>query len=294
MRRQRVAFQAIGTAWVIETRSELSTAAWQRLEAAIHARIEQFDMAYSRFRSDSLVSQMATHQGNFKVPDDAHQLLKFYEDLYKVTEGSVTPLIGQVVSDAGYDAQYSLQTKPLRQPPHWEEVLSYTKTSITLTQPALLDFGAAGKGYLVDIVGRLLRDAGLKNYTINAGGDMQHKTNTDDVLIVGLENPYDTSEVLGTVTLKNQSLCASAGSRRKWGDYHHIIDPNSLQSPLEIAAVWVIASDTMSADGLATALFFTKPTMLQKHFQFAYALLRRDMSLERSRNFPLHAFEAVQ
>ena len=40
-----------------------------------------------------------------------------------------------------------------------------------MKQAAMLDFGAAGKGYLVDIVGQVLENHGIKNYVIDAGGD---------------------------------------------------------------------------------------------------------------------------
>jgi thiamine biosynthesis lipoprotein len=288
----RTAFGAIGTHWDIQVSESETDGAWAELLGTIRGRIDEFDAAYSRFRGDSLVSRMSQRAGTYELPEDGYGLLRFYEQLYRVTGGKVTPLIGQVVSDAGYDAAYSFQSKPLQTPPAWDDVISYDELSITLKQSALLDFGAAGKGYLVDIVSEIIAEAGVRSYAINAGGDILHRSGEGQTLKVGLENPLDAEEAIGTVQLANESLCASAGSKRKWGGYHHIIDPTTLRSTDEILATWVIAGDTMTADGLATALFFMKPEELAQQFTFSYAVLHQDMSMQYDKKLPINLFEA--
>jgi thiamine biosynthesis lipoprotein len=287
-------FEAIGTRWDIQVNDMLTNTTWLEVMGVIDARITAFDHNYSRFLPDSLVTQMAQTAGTYELPADGFALLSYYDQLYQLTNGAVTPLIGQTMADAGYDAAYTLITKKtLSRPPKWESVLSYDRHHITLSRPALLDFGAAGKGYLVDIVGGIFDEAGLQNYVINAGGDILQRSQTMETLEVGLENPFDTSEAIGVAKLVNQSLCASAGSKRAWGDYHHIIDPVALVSPDQIVATWVLADDTMTADGLATALFFTEAKRLAEQFSFSYALLDKAGQLSYSSEFPLTLFEAV-
>ncbi len=285
-------FEAIGTHWQVTSPVELPAVTKDSLQRAVSTRIEQFDQAYSRFREDSLVSRMAVKPGTYELPADGYTMLSFYKQLYDATDGQVTPLIGNVLSDAGYDASYSLKSRQLSHPPAWQDVLSFTKYNITLKRPAILDFGAAGKGYLVDIVGGILMEAGLHEYVVNAGGDILYTTNTEKYLTVGLENPWDVTEAVGQAEIRNQSICASAGSRRKWGRYHHIISPSSLESPRDILATWVIAPSAMVADGLATALFFSKAASLRNQFDFSYAVLGSDMSLEHARDFPVSMYQA--
>ena len=289
---RRAVFEAIGTRWDIRADDPIDDTAWQRLSEKIRRRIEAFDKAYSRFRPDSLVTKMSRRAGRYELPADGYKLLSFYERLYKSTDGKITPLIGQTITDAGYDAKYSFQTSELHTPPKWEDVITYDQQEIYIKKPALLDFSAAGKGYIVDIVGELLRSAGLHSFIINAGGDLLHCSVDGEPISVGLENPSDTLEAIGIAKLSNQSLCASSGSKRKWGTYHHIIDPDSLQSPIEIISTWVVADDTMMADGIATALFFTNPEVLRKHFNFSYAILYKDMTLLQSKDFPATVFKA--
>jgi len=294
MSTRRYSFEAIGTHWDIQINQALSDKAWTNLQEKIQQRIEVFDATYSRFRADSLVSQLAKEAGRYDLPTDGFRMLKLYKQLYDITDGHVTPLIGQVIADTGYDADYSLTAKPLQAPPQWADVITFDERSITMRTPALLDFGAAGKGCLVDLVSQLIEQAQVKHYTVNAGGDIVHRGVAGKPLPVGLENPLDTTEVIGIVELSDQSLCASAGSKRTWGDFHHIMNPRTLRPASGILATWVIADDTMTADGLATALFFCKPALLAKHFTFSYAVLHQDKQLEYSLNFPATVFGTTQ
>jgi thiamine biosynthesis lipoprotein len=284
-------FDAIGTAWSILVYQPMSEPVVKQVKQHVAQRIEQFDSDYSRFRSDSLVSNMAKRAGDYQLPDDAQTLLDLYRQLYTLTDGAVTPLIGQVLSDAGYDAEYSLQPGSLTIPPTWDDVLDYRFPRLHVNHPVLLDFGAAGKGYLVDIVGQLLVAHGIYHFCIDAGGDIIYRTDvvTDPGLAIGLEHPSDPTLAIGLATIRNQSLCGSAGNRRVWGidgEFHHIIDPRSLASPRHIQAVWVAADSGLLADGLATALFFTSASKLAKHFQFEYVIMRADNTLQTSKHFP--------
>jgi len=291
MTMRRTRFDAIGTKWDIQIQDKLSEDDWLALLQKLYVRIQAFDKAYSRFRSDSLVTQLAEQGGRHELPADGYKLLEFYERLYRATDGKVTPLIGQAMVDAGYDADYSLESGELTPPPLWDDSIAYSYDAITLKQPALLDFGAAGKGYLVDIVAGVIAAAGVEHYLVNAGGDIINRLQ-GGLLRVGMENPRNTTEVIGIVELGSRSLCGSSGSKRAWGDFHHIIDPEQLAAATDVLATWVIANDTMTADGLATALFFVDPSRLSANFQFEYAILYPDMSLQQTPQFNAQTFGA--
>lgn len=285
-------FEAIGTHWIIDIQDSVTQEKSNSLRTQIMERIALFDANYSRFRPDSLVSEMARTPGSYQLPNDAEPMLSLYHTLYRITNGAFTPLIGQALSDAGYDTDYSLKEKELHAPPTWDDALVYNYPTLVVKQPVLLDVGAAGKGYLIDIVSELLEQADIQNYTVDAGGDMRHRTTAPEPIKVGLENPVDTAQVIGIVQLRNQSLCGSAGNRRQWGNFHHILNPHSLTSPTHIAALWTIANTTLLADALSTCLFFVSPATLLKHFSFEYLILKADFSVEASPHFPARLFTA--
>ncbi len=283
-------FEAIGTSWQIVIFEAIAPAQLTAMHSAVFERIEEFDKNYSRFRSDSLVAKMSKKAGDYILPPDARPLLDFYKQLYDTTNGLVTPLIGDSLVAAGYDSNYSLQPKTIKKSLSWDEALVYDYPKLKIKMPTVLDFGAAGKGYLVDIIANLLQTHNILNYCINAGGDIAYYTNSDKELSVALENPSDSTEAIGVAKLHNNSLCGSAGNKRAWLGYNHIINPKSLRSPRLIKAVWVVAENTMLSDGLSTALFFTDPLELSKHFKFEYAIISGKNNLRASKNFPAEFF----
>lgn len=284
-------FEAIGTRWQIDIPELPNKLEQNQLLLDIRQRIDQFDQAYSRFRPDSLVTEISKNAGTYTLPADAKALFDIYFALYRLTNGRFTPLIGNTLADAGYDANYSLTPKATVRPvPRWESVLHYTFPHLTVKEPVLLDFGAAGKGYLVDIIAALLHAQGCESFCVDAGGDIVYRTTKNQPLRVGLEHPEEPDEVIGVVNIVNKSICGSAGNRRTWGEYHHIIDPNTLTSPKHIATVWVVADTALLADALTTCLFFVPASVLQPTYQFEYVIMDKDHRIEASPTFPGELF----
>lgn len=284
-------FESIGTFWQIDIEGDIPPDALSALQELIHQRIELYDKTYSRFRDDSLITTIAKQSGTYRLPPDSHDLFNIYLQMYNSTGGAVTPLIGQLLSDAGYDATYSLKPKEYLSPPlPWEDVISYKDNALTMKKPGLLDFGAAGKGHLIDIIGELIEEHGYHSYCVDAGSDIRHRTNEEKYLTVGLEHPTYTKQILGIAKLRNASLCGSAGNRRAWGDFHHILDPRTLKPVDSVLAVWTVASTTILADSLSTCLFFVEPSKLKEEYTFEYVLVRPDFSVEHSKEFPGELF----
>lgn len=283
-----IRFEGIGTTWQIDIYSLLSEKKRGYLQLLIQKRVEEFERLYSRFRYDSFTNVTLNQIGTFTLPDDAEPLFSLYEKLYGITDGAFTPFIGQVLIDAGYNAEYSLEEGTLHTPPRWENVMDYHFPTVTIKHPEVLDFGAGGKGYLVDIVSDLIRKYGVNEFCVDAGGDIRYEHSIP--LRIGLENPNDLNQAIGVVTISHASLCASSGSRRKWGKYHHIIDPRTLTSPDKVIATWVIAENTITADALATSLFLVESSKLAPHFSFEYLTLFADNSFEKSSGFPAELF----
>jgi len=280
MLKHRYPFEAFGTQWVIETDHEIESA----LKDTIQHEIEAFDKVYSRFRDDSLTSRVAKKAGEYSFPSNAPKLINFYKNLYDLTDGKVTPLIGAMMVRAGYDATYSLQARPQQPLPTWQEVLQWEGLTLTTFLPVMLDFGAAGKGYMVDILATILNEHLISDYVIDASGDLRHKGKTKNV--VGLEHPFEPGKVIGVVEVLNKSLCASASNRRAWGEgMHHIFDPDKMAPTHDVVATWVVANEAMVADGLATALFFVDASQLNEAYDFEYVRMFANGSVEYSPYF---------
>ena len=231
-----------------------------------------------------MITRISQKAGTYVFPEDSLLLFLLYQKLYILTSGLVTPLVGSLLAEAGYDKNYSLVPQSFNKPPTWEESIEFLFPELLVKKPVLLDFGAAGKGYLIDIIGELLEKEGFRLFCIDAGGDIK---TSGYPMRVGLEHPADSTQVVGEVLLERGSICGSAGNRRKWNDLHHIFNPETLTPVKEIIAVWVTAPTALVADGLSTALFFIEPErLLSAGFQFEYFLIHEDFSYEKSENFP--------
>ncbi len=283
--RKDLHFSAIGTSWRI-TLPDIAPEVRGRVFLLIQAYIETFEETFSRFRPNSFISRLARESGTFNLPPHGFELLEAYRFFFEKTSGAFTPLIGITLNDAGYDPSYRLTSRDeVRQAPPWDDRLTYTSTTMTTTMPLTLDFGGLGKGYLIDRVGELLERENIHSYCIDAGGDIRYRSQTGEPLRVGLENPLDTTEVLGISDIYSGSICGSAGSRRAWKGYHHIINGKNATSPRDILASWVTAPTTLMADGLATCLFFSEAEAFQGE-QFSYAIVSSDGTGSMSERFP--------
>lgn len=225
------------------------------------------------------------------MPKDFIELYEIYQKLYSATNGLFTPLIGRTLSDAGYDKDYSLKSKEnIYRPSDFYETIQVTNSNIYFKEKVLLDFGACGKGYLVDQISELLIKNNIKNYTIDAGGDIFVSLNNLEPIRIGLEHPDDPSLAIGVIELNSGSICASAGNRRKWGNYHHTINPKTLTSPTDIKATWVVAKRTIIADALATCLILDPNPEKFDEFNFEYLLLYKDNTYKKSEYFKAQIF----
>lgn len=283
-------FEAIGTQWEIEAHKLLD----DRLQQRILGRIEQFDVTYSRFRRDSLVSQVATAAdgGCFAFPEDSITLFDLYDRLHTTTEGAVDPLVGRELELLGYGETYSLipASDAIRAEAHahgramWSKDITRKGRSLVTRRPVVIDVGAVGKGYLIDILSRILCDAGFNQFVVDGSGDLRHVGGSS--VRIGLEHPFDPQRAIGVINLQDRALCASAINRRAWGDgLHHVLDARTGIPVRDVVATWVVATDAATADGVATALFFTNADNLSKDFRFSYVRMFADGSAQISQNF---------
>lgn len=127
-----------------------------------------------------------------------------------------------------------------------------------------IDLGGIAKGYAIKMAAKVLKDEGVKNGIIDAGGDM--------VIIgdkkgkpyrIGIKSP-DGDGLIGIINARDISIVTSGDYERffiKDGvKYHHILDPKTGYPARECRSVTVIANDATIADALSTALFVMGPT----------------------------------
>lgn len=283
-------FESMGSRWGITVWDDIPPASFDDLmqEALVKCRV--FEELYSRFHETSLVRTIASETGVIDVPADLVNMLRLCETLNRLSNGAFNPFVGSTLEDIGYDESYSLQPKQtVRAVPVFSDSMHIIDdTHINLLQPVLIDIGAVGKGYAVDLIVKFLDAQGLNRFLVNGSGDVFYRG--DEPLRAGLEHPDDSTKAIGVINLSDCAFCASAGNRRKWHTYHHIIDPLTFTSPQRILGTWVKAESAALADGLATALFLCDPEELAKELPFDYCILNNEYRVKRSQGFDAEFF----
>lgn len=326
--------RALGTGIIISSSKPIS----QRVQKRIRTFVEEYESVLSRFRADSLVSCMAcaADGGDFEFPEWAGPLFALYSEFYAATRGAFDACIGADLLALGYDnsVQFVPQSAASASddsdswanyrralPVTWGNI-SRDCGSVTLhtNQPVQLDFGAAGKGYFVDLVTRIIKEElsgdspANFDFLVNAGGDMRACFSNEDYQIkVALENPFDTTQAVAVASIASGALCASSSARRRWkvkeASYlgkdasgfesnliaTHLINALDGIPACDLCASWVYIPaktcdfPTAYADALATALFVSQENDLQKIVQTTsaeFAVMLPNKTLRKTRAFP--------
>ncbi len=140
------------------------------------------------------------------------------------------------------------------------------RSAFFLTRGIELDLGGIGKGYALDCVARVLRDAGVTAALINSGSSSIYAIGAPPGKAgwpVRVFDPLDRRRILSTILLKDQSLSTS-GSYEKFFQlngrtYCHIMDPRTGRPVEGMLQTSVIAPEATDSDALSTAVFVMGP-----------------------------------
>ena len=109
------------------------------------------------------------------------------------------------------------------------------------------------KGWSVDRAAELAEELGLRNFAINAGGDIRLEGGAlpEPVWRVGIRHPSDPLAVVGVVAGDDLAVATSGAYARG----EHVVDPHTGRPPEGVLSVTVTGPDLATADAFATAAF---------------------------------------
>ncbi len=196
---------------------------------------------------------------------DLLYLLQYSLDMAKLTQGCFDPTLGalKVLYPIGEENPVPPSPQEIEQA---LKVSGYKKVHLKgnkLEKPKglLIDFGGILKGYAVDKAWELMRKRGIKNFIVNGGGNIRvHGNNAKGKpWHIGIENPRNTSKIIGVITLSENAVATSGDYQRyffyKGKRYHHIIDPKTGYPAYKSISATVIAPTAKLSDALSTAVF---------------------------------------
>ena len=276
----------MGTSW----RMTLVGPPGLRLDAlrrAVDSRLDTLIAQLSHWEPDSAISrfnQAAAGQW-VALPDDLCHVLACGLAVARVSEGAFDPTIGALVAEWGFGphARYatpaaraaglaalptSQAIEAARQRSGWQKV-TFDPQGARARQAGglLLDLSGIAKGYAVDQLALLVRNAGVTDCLVEIGGELSGFGQRPDrrPWQVAIATPGTlTAAEPPRVALSGLAIASSGDHWQAWTldgrRYSHTIDPRSGRPVSEaLAGVTVLHEQCMWADALATALLVLGP-----------------------------------
>jgi FAD:protein FMN transferase len=240
------------------------------------AEIVRLEAILSEWRTDSEVGRINTQPGEWvKVGPESLEVIEKGIWAGSVSDG-VFDITFQAMSNvwkfgSASDAKPRVPTRaeiePRRKLVDYRRVQTDEATSsVRIGQGQQLGLGGIAKGYIVDRAARVLRDAGLEAFLVQAGGDLfgAGKKPDGSPWVSGIQDPRgDVGKFFATIALEDHAFSTAGDYARSYvvngKRYHHIIDPRTGYPATACRSVTVWAPDAFLADAIDDIVFILGP-----------------------------------
>ncbi|MBL8013177.1 MAG: FAD:protein FMN transferase [Candidatus Omnitrophica bacterium] len=227
------------------------------------------------------MSPLATQSDLSKVNSSYKNPQKISEDTYRILQQAIRfKDITRGAFDIGGGNLVELWKRCERQNrlPSEQEILeakSASRTSslkfllgnrVEIVHPAMrIDLGGIASGYAVDQAVKLLQKKGVRNFLIDADGDMyaSGQNCSRKPWTIAIRNPTDRSKIVDVIQVSNMSVSTSGGLESGYTiagqRLSHIINPLTGVPQKQVASATVIAPTTFENDALARAVCVLNP-----------------------------------
>ena len=236
------------------------------------AKVDALEQSMSDYRSGSELNQLTGQTGWQEVSPDLYAVLRFSKQLARRSKGAFDPTVGPLTKlwrRAFRQRQFPEEEDifAARTQVQWKDLKTARKEQARLRRNDIqLDLGGVAKGYALNVVGQLLREAGFPAFLLDGGGDLLlgdapagqpegWRINFPGTCTFGRLSDH------GERPLQNTAIATSGDTYRflehDGQRYSHIIDPRTGYGITHRAIITVIGPNAMVADGLASAVSVT-------------------------------------
>jgi thiamine biosynthesis lipoprotein len=144
--------------------------------------------------------------------------------------------------------------------------LDRTRRAVRIGKEQQIGLGGVAKGFIVDRAARVLREAGLEAFLVQAGGDLYGAGRKPDGSrwVSGIQDPRGAQgKFFALLELEDHAFSTAGDYARSYvlggKRYHHIIDPRTGYPATACRSVTVWARDATTADVVDDAVFILGP-----------------------------------
>jgi len=250
----------IGTFWEVTSPNE-------KAAKIVFDEAERLEGLLSKYKEGSEVYNL-NQKGKLRVSTETFYAIKQAKEYTLKTDGAFDITVGPLLELWGFNSRnFSIPDKnkiqaALKSVGSDKISLDPMKNLVEFKKPGVkIDLGAIAKGYALDSIAVKLKENGIKDCLVNAGGQVLALGDKfGKPWRISLKDPGKEG-LSQTLELKNQSASTSADYEQffeKDGKrYGHIINPKT-GYPVETGATkafTVISESATEADALSTAIF---------------------------------------
>jgi thiamine biosynthesis lipoprotein len=259
----RRTLMAMGTSMTIQVAHRDAARAGRALDAAVD-EIRHIEDQMSLFRPDSAICQL-NGTGRLEHPHrDMLEILRIAQQVAQRSQGAFDVTVQPLW--LAFEAARSLGRLPsaetvlaAREQVGWRG-LHVSDALVRLERPGMgITLNGIAQGYAADKVKARLKGLGIEHALVDAGewSSLGQPAHAGDWTL-GVASPRDAQRLLTGIAMQGRCVATSADDQCTFSaDFvnHHIFDPHTGHSPLELAGVTVVAPTCVMADAL-TKVFF--------------------------------------
>jgi thiamine biosynthesis lipoprotein len=262
--------------------SELRLTAWTADEPAAHRafdavfrEFERLEGLLSVWRQGSAVGRVNAAAGvrAIQVEEDVLAVLRVARQVSDLTDGKFDVTFGALADawrfDHDQDNRIPTEAAIASRLPLVDyravEVDERGRTVLLARAGMRLHLGGIGKGYAVDRAVDILRARGLRDFLVQAGGDLYAGGGRDgQPWRLGINDPRGRpGQSFARLDLTDRTLSTSGDYERFFLSggtrYHHLLDPDTGQPARGCRSVTIVAERAVLADALSTGVFILGP-----------------------------------
>ena len=233
--------------------------------------IYKYDKMLSPTKPDSQIYKLNNADSEVKVLPEVMDLIYNCKSFYEDTNGKFDITIG-ALSSLWSDTFLKETIPDDREIKALAEITDYSGLLIDKDNQTIkkaspkqqISLGSVAKGYIADRIYEYLDNKNIKDVTVDLGGNIyvSGKKRNGENQKVGIQDPNDTDNIVGTVSIEEGFVVTSGDYQRgvQIGDvrYHHLLDAKTgYPANNGLRSVTIVSKNGFLADALSTACFLS-------------------------------------
>lgn len=233
----------------------------RRIALAAEQEVRRIEKKYSRFRPDSILSQINSSNGRQTTIDaETHYLLNYASVAFELSDGLFDITAGVLSKQWDFRNGVIPSSEALTTNLAYVgfQHIQFNSNSIILPAGMSLDFGGIGKEYAVDCAAAICKSNGIQHGIIDLGGDLHiiGPQPDDRPWNVGVRNPRAPEKAIAELAIAQGGLSTSGDYERYFEHsgqrYCHLLLPQTGMPVSYWASISVVAPSCLLAGTLST------------------------------------------